>query len=390
MHVLGQTDFQGYCSLKSGVRKGLSQLLRLCLVLNSKPRLSMFSKQIIQCERRGVILSVIRIRDVAKYAKVSPSTVSRTLTGSAYVDPEKKARVLKAVKELNYKPNMAARVLKKGHSKLIGLVIPDITNPFYPEVVQHLENYALMHDYSMILCDSRGDSEKEAIYFQSLRDLFVDGIFYLAATENVDHIKPYVGEIPLVIINRDFDINAPCINIDNQDAAHQAMGHLLENGHRNILVMISGTERQYNQNRLEGVELALRDYDMTLDDIKIVRGIGTESDALEKVYEVMRGPDRPTGIFLFNDFMAFGVYKGIRKAGFHIPDDVSIVGFDDIPHMKFLDPSLTTIRHAVKDVSSIIFDTLLEQMESNTIAEHSYVEYPCELVIRDSVRDIRS
>lgn len=334
-------------------------------------------------------MSVIRIGDVAKHARVSPSTVSRALNGSAYVDPEKKSRVFQAVKELNYKPNMAARVLKKGHSKLIGLVIPDITNPFYPEVVQHLENYALIHDYSMILCDSRGDSEKEAIYFQSLRDLFVDGIFYIAATEKVDHIKPYVGEIPLVVINRDFDISAPCINIDNEGAARQAVSHLLENGHRNILVMISGTDRQYNQTRLDGVELALKDYNMTLDDIKIIRGIGTESDALERAYEAMQCSDRPTGIFLFNDFMAYGVYKGIRKAGLHIPYDVSIVGFDDIPHMKYLDPSLTTIRHAIMDVSSLIFDTLLEQMESNTVADYSYIEYPCQLVVRDSVRDIR-
>ena len=119
------------------------------------------------------------IRDVAKYAGVSPSTVSRALSGAAFVEPETKEKVLKAVSDLNYKPSLAARSLKRGGSRLIGLIIPDITNPYFPEAVKYMELRAAEAGYSLILCDSLGDVEKERDYFERLKYLFVDGILYI-------------------------------------------------------------------------------------------------------------------------------------------------------------------------------------------------------------------
>lgn len=328
------------------------------------------------------------IRDVAKYAGVSPSTVSRALSGAAFVEPETKERVLKAVNDLNYKPNLAARSLKKGGSRLIGLIIPDIMNPYYPEVVRHMESCAAKAGYSLILCDALGDGEKEREYFETLKYLFVDGILYIASTENIDHVKPYVGEIPMIVVNRVFDVDAPCINIDNVDAAYQAVNCLAVNGHRKIALYISNKARQYNRERLEGALKAFRENGIKNHEKYIVSDVESEEDAYYKTLELMRRKDRPTGIFMFNDFMAYGVYRGITKSGLKIPDDISVVGFDDIPQVKYLDPPLTTLRHSLADTADIIFQRLMEQIKTQTCAPGSLTLFKGRLIERESVRKL--
>lgn len=328
------------------------------------------------------------IRDVAKYAGVSPSTVSRALSGAAFVEPETKRKVLEAVNVLNYKPNLAARSLKRGGSKLIGLIIPDIMNPYYPEVVKYMEACASDAGYSLILCDALGNVEKEKEYFETLKYLFVDGILYIASTEKIEHVKPYIGDIPMVIINRTFALDAPCINIDNCDAAYQGVKHLAENGHRKIALYINDKERQYNRERLEGCKKVFAEYGIHDYEKYIVRDVESEDDAYQKTLEMMQRSDRPTAIFMFNDFMAYGVYRGITKSGYRIPVDISVVGFDDIPHVKYLDPPLTTVRHSLADTSEIIFSKLEEQMRTQTCAPGSQTYYKGRLIERESVKPI--
>ena len=328
------------------------------------------------------------IRDVAKYAGVSPSTVSRALSGVAFVEPATKEKVMKAVSALNYKQNLAARSLKKGGSRLIGLIIPDIMNPYYPEVVKYMEVCASEAGYSLILCDALGDVNKEKEYFETLKYLFVDGILYIASTENIEHVKPYIGEIPMVVVNRTFDVDAPCINIDNVDAAYQAVSYLTKNGHRKIALYINDKDRQYNKERLAGCLKALEESGIKDYESYIVRDVESEDDAYDKTLVLMEREEKPTAVFMFNDFMAYGVYRGIRKSGLRIPDDVSVVGFDDIPQVKYLDPPLTTLRHSVADTSKVIFEKLMEQIRSQTCAHGSQVYYKGRLIIRESVRDI--
>ena len=331
---------------------------------------------------------MVGIRDVAKYAGVSPSTVSRALSGAAYGEPEKKAKILKAGSELNYKPNLAARSLKRGGSRLIGLIIPDIMNPYYPEVVKYMEVCAMEAGYSLILCDALGDAKKEEEYFATLKYLFVDGILYIASTENIEHVKPYIGDIPMVIVNRTFDVDAPCINIDNVDASYQAVKYLAGKGHRKIALYINDKDRQYNRERLAGClkvfeEYGIRDYGKYM-----VKDVESEDDAYVKTLELMKAEDRPTAVFMFNDFMAFGVYRGITKSGLQIPDDISVVGFDDIPSVKYLDPPLTTQRHSLPHTTDVIFEKLAEQMRSQTCAPASRTYFKGRLIVRESVREI--
>ena len=333
---------------------------------------------------------MVGIRDVAKYAGVSPSTVSRALSGVAFVEPETKEKVMRAVSDLNYKPNLAARSLKKGGSRLIGLIIPDIMNPYYPEVVKYMETCATKAGYSLILCDALGDVKKEKEYFETLKYLFVDGIPYIASTEDIEHVRPYTGDIPMVIVNRIFDVDAPCINIDNVDAAYQAVKCLTENGHKKIALYISDKDRQYNRERLEGALKAMSEYGITDYEKYIIRNVGSEDDAYYRTLELMRSEERPTGIFMFNDFLAYGVYRGIAKSGMRIPDSISVVGFDDIPQVKYLDPPLTTLRHSLADTAELIFERLMEQIKTQTCAHGSKTYFKGRLIERESVKRLEA
>ena len=331
---------------------------------------------------------VVGIKAVAEYSGVSPSTVSRTLSGSAYVEPATRKKVLEAVKKLNYKPNMAARTLKAGGNRLIGLIIPDIVNPYYPQIVKTLEDLALQAGYSIILCDARGDVEREKTYFEAFQHLCVDGILYVPSTENVDAAREYADRIPMVIINRTFDINVPCINIDNRDAAHTAVRYLIENGHRRIAVCVNNTHQQYNAERMEGAQKAFEESDITAYRDYLMENVLDEEDAYQRTLEMMKREDRPTAVFVFNDNMALSVYRGILDCGLRIPDDVSVVGFDDIPYAQYMAPPLTTIRHATYDTLKIIFDHLKQQIDTREFGEGSITYYKAKLVVRNSVRRI--
>lgn len=325
------------------------------------------------------------IKDVAEYCGVSLSTVSRTMTGSAKVAPETRQKVLQAIKKLNYKPNMTAQMLKSGSARLIGLIIPDIVNPYYPQIVKTLEDLAMEAGYSIILCDAQGDAKREKNYFDTLQRLCVDGILYVPSTENIEFVREYAERIAMVIINRTFDINVPCINICNEEATGLAIRYLLGMGHRKIALYMNNTHRQYNAERLRGCEKAFEEAGVT-DYKSFIIGELDEDSVYEKTVELIRRKDRPTAIFMFNDNMAFGVYRGILDCGLRIPEDISVMGFDDIPTAKYMAPPLTTIRHATYDTLKVIFNNLMYQIKTREFGEGSITYYKAKLVERQSVK----
>lgn len=193
----------------------------------------------------------------------------------------------------------------------------------------------------------------------------------------------------MVIINRTFDINAPCINICNEEATNTAIRYLLNMGHRKIALYMNNTHRQYNVERLRGCEKAFENAGVTDYKPFIQRDLD-EDDIYEKTVRLMNLPDRPTAVFMFNDNMAFGVYRGILDCGLHIPDDVSVMGFDDIPTAKYMAPPLTTIRHATYDTLKVIFNNLMYQINTREFGEGSITYYKAKLVERQSVRRIEN
>lgn len=327
------------------------------------------------------------IRDVANHARVSPSTVSRVLSGNAFVEPETKNRVLRAIKDLNYRPNLAARSLKQGNSKLIGLIIPDITNPYYPELVKSIGLVAGRAGYSMVLCEALGSIEKEKQFFKALMNLFVDGIIYIASTNEIEHVKPYISKIPLVFLNRFFEVDVPCININNEKAAYEAINYLVERGHKKISILINNTKHQYNQERLRGAVRSLTEHSIVDYERYLVRGIDSIDDVYEKTTKLLESNNKPTAIFIFNDYLSPGVYKAVNKRGLRIPEDISVMGFDDTPQVRYLSPSLTTVRHPSADHAQFIFDVLMK--ERNSSGTQNNVTYFDGIIIeRESVKTI--
>ena len=330
------------------------------------------------------------IKDVAEYCGVSLSTVSRTMTGSAKVAPETRQKVLQAIKKLNYKPNMTAQMLKSGSARLIGLIIPDIVNPYYPQIVKTLEDLAMEAGYSIILCDAQGDAKREKNYFDTLQRLCVDGILYVPSTENIEFVREYAERIAMVIINRTFDINAPCINICNEEATGLAIRYLLGMGHRKIALYMNNTHRQYNAERLRGCEKVFEEACVT-DYKPFIIGELDEDSVYEKTVELIRRKDRPTAIFMFNDNMAFGVYRGILDCGLRIPDDVSVMGFDDIPFASAFLPALTTIHCPAAETGRLAALMMLDILNNNANNSMAVsMNLTPSLVIRDSVRAIQA
>ena len=329
------------------------------------------------------------IRDVAAEAGVSISTVSRVLSGTVFVEPETKKRVQKAVKDLDYKPNLAARSLKRGNSKLLGLIIPDITNAYYPELVNNINAVASKYGYSIILCETMGDVDREKQFFETLKYFFVSGIIYIASTDDISFVEQYIGEIPIVFLNRFFDVSAPCINVKNEESTYEATKYLIEKGHRRIAVIIGSIMRQYNQERLEGVKKAFEESGITGYEKYILYNVDGISSAYEKTMELLKLSEPPTAFFLFSDYLATGVYNGISSSGFSIPKDISVMGFDDTPQAKYLIPPLTTIRHPCVEKAEEIFSILME--ESKSIGKQKkWVSYDGIFIERESVAEAKN
>ena len=182
------------------------------------------------------------------------------------------------------------------------------------------------------------------------------------------------GGIPMVIINRTFDINAPCINICNDEATRHAARYLLERGHRRIAVLSNNTQRQYNDERMRGCTLAFEEAGCDEYQQYLVTNLEDEDDIYRRTVELMKRETRPTAILVFNDNMAMCVYQAIADCGLRIPDDVSVVGFDDIPTAKYMPPPLTTIRHATYDTLKIIFNNLMYQIKTREFGKSSFAE----------------
>lgn len=305
------------------------------------------------------------IRDVAKLAGVSPSTVSRALSQKVNVDDETRKRVLDAVQELNYKPNLAARSLKDTGCRLLGLVIPDIQNPYYPKIVKYIEEYAGNKGYSVILCDTFERKEKEVEFFKTLKRLKVEGILFLPSTEETDHISPYIGTVPMVMINRKFDLGVTCVLGDDYAGGYEVGKYLLELGHRRIACLMNDKKRQYNPERLDGFCRAFREYGADDATYQVIKDVSSVEDASRKMTEVLLQKDRPTAVFVFNDNLVSGVYHAAYELGVKIPDELSVVGYDDTLSSQYMVPPLTTYEHPAKEIAQMALNLLDQEIQEN-------------------------
>jgi LacI family transcriptional regulator len=306
---------------------------------------------------RGRIAGTPTIRDVATRAGVSTATVSRVLAGIGTARPETRERVAEAARELDYRPSGIARSLKLRTTRTLGLIVTDIENPYFPQLVRVIEDAARADGYAVLLCNADDDPDREAGYLDLLVERRVDGIIIAASGLGSHHREWLAGTpLPVVLVNTVAEgVPLPAIVSDNRAGGRLAVEHLLELGHRRIGHVTAAPRNVDAPDRLAGARDAIAgdggELVVASGEPGVVGGERAMRDLLER-------SARLTAVFAYNDLMAIGAMRAIRAQGRRVPEDVSVVGFDDVDLAAYVDPSLTTIAQSTAEMGRWAFDTL--------------------------------
>jgi LacI family transcriptional regulator len=306
------------------------------------------------------------IKDVAAAAKVSVATVSRVLNSNGYVNEDTKKRVLDAIAELNYVPNEVARSLFKKQSKTIALIVPDIKNPFFPEVARAIEDVMSSQEYTLILCNSDEKFEKEIMYLDAMKHKYVDGIIIVTSTLTPKHIEK--RDIPIVALDRPISEDIPSVSVNNFVGARKAVQYLKEIGCRKI-AHIRGPHTIINADeRFRGYMEEVENESWFCHDL-VVDGEHNINETTEATKELLKKHSDIDGIFAGNDYMAVGVLKAAEQLGIRIPEDLSLVGFDGIQLSQLTSPELTTMAQPIYQLGYTAAELLLEMIEGKPISK---------------------
>lgn len=327
------------------------------------------------------------MKDIARLAGVSTSTVSHVINKSRFVSDEIAERVNNAAQQLNYAPSALARSLKMNRTKTIGMLVTTSTNPFFGEVVKGVERSCYHQGYNLILCNTEGDNQRMKASINTLLQKRVDGLLLMCSTlegERLDVFDRY-PDIPIVVMDWGPILFASDKIQDNSlQGGYMAAKHLIESGHKEIGCITGPLIRHQAQMRYEGYKRALAEAGIAINPDWIV-----ESDfeceggyqAFEKLYQ--RGK-LPSALFVSNDMMAMGVIQAANQRGLRVPDDLSLIGYDDVHIAKFMTPALTTIHQPKYRLGKAAVDTLLYRLENpDTTAQ--VVQLEPTLVVRSSV-----
>jgi len=288
----------------------------------------------------------VTIKDIAKIAGVSMNTVSRAFNNKPDISKETKERILKIAQELGYVKNFTASSLKQKESKIIGVVISDSANPFYAETLKGIEAAARKYGYQIILCNTERDYRIEKEMIRILIGRRVDGLIIGPVQTGYEDIKMLEDmKFPTVILGRHFeDIEIDEIYNNEVKGGYLATKHLIERGRRKIVMLNGFLEISAARMRLEGYKKALFDYGIDFDESGVLIGDIDFISGYERTLDLIERKKEFDAIFCYNDMIAFGAVKALREKGFKIPEDVSIVGYDDVLYSELIDPPLTTVR----------------------------------------------
>jgi LacI family transcriptional regulator len=304
------------------------------------------------------------MRDVAERASVSVTTVSHVVNKTRPVSDELRQRVLTAMDELGYQPNLLARSLRRGHTHTIGMIVPDSTNPFFAEVARGVEDTSFKQGYSVILCNSDGDLDKEVFYANVLAERRVDGILFVAAGISTEQIRDLQARrMPVVVVDREIpDVAVDSVLADNARGGKSATRYLIDLGHRRIGCIVGPSDVTPSAERITGYRQALDEGGIPVDEALIVKGDFQYESGYQAACQLLAMDDPPTAIFACNDLMAVGAISAAAEVGRRVPAELSVVGFDDVSLASFANPPLTTILQPKHEMGVIAATMLLERM----------------------------
>jgi len=327
----------------------------------------------------------VRIKDVARRAGVSSATVSRVLANKPHVSEEVRQRVLAAVEELGYQPSRVARSLRVQRSRIIGLIISDIENPFFTSLVRAVEDVAYEHQYAVFLCNSDEDIEKEKLYIDLMRAEKVAGVV-ISATRETDNPCQRLTDanIPVVAVDRRIlDLEVDTVVVDNVGATFDLVSHLINDGHRRIGAVIGSPVATTGRERREGYLQALKAHDLPILPHLIRTGLPKEAVGYRLTGELLALSDRPTALFTGNNLLTVGALRAIHERGLRIPEDIALVAFDELDWMSLVKPNLTVVAQPTYELGRTAANLLLKRIEDSTLPPQEVVLSPT-LLVRQS------
>lgn len=336
------------------------------------------------------------LSDIAATIGVAPMTVSRAVNGTGYVSEAMRERIMKAVTKMNYRPNGLARNLKRQRTETVGLVLGDISNPYSTEIANAVRESLSARGFNLFICISEHSAKEDIAAFDSLVDHNVDGIIVATRSNNEgDERLAGIAErnVPLVVVGRDFHHDmVDSVSADNFAGGFEATQHLIDLGHKRIAFIGASFTDRGKLKRLQGYLAALTENGLPIDERLITGrketasespGYSTEKIGYEAMKRLLSLPKRPTAIFARNDFTAVGAMTAIKEAGFSIPKDVAVVGFDDTPLALHTLPPLTTVRQPMRLQGQLAAELLLKRISGKENETETRV-LECELIVRQS------
>lgn len=332
------------------------------------------------------------LKDVATTCGVSSTAVSLVLNNKPSNLSEKtKQLITDTAKALGYRPDPTARSLATKKTNTIGVIIPDISNAFFSEAVRHIQIELSKYGYDMFLCNSEEKFSNDLKYLELLMSRNVDGLILTMSAESItpthqEAIKSILNDskIPFVLFDRFFDGIESKVFVDNEASGYDMAKHLIANGHKEIGVITGPLMLNSSRDRLKGVQKALDEAGLSLKKDNIVTGFYDMETGRIGAKQLL---NKVTAIFAFNDLQAFGVIDSAKDMGIRIPDDVSLVGFDDIFYSAILETRLTTVRQPIYDMSKAISTLLMKMVQD--IHHHEEIRLPATLIQRSSVKNIK-
>jgi LacI family transcriptional regulator len=331
---------------------------------------------------------VVTIRDIANAVGVSKMTVSRALNNKPRVSAETKAKVLKAAKELNYIPNRLARSLATQETEMLGVIVTNSANPYYAELIRGIEDTASANSYSVVLCSTDEDADKERTCLRLLKERRADGLILTPTQKSTKEILALKEEnVTFVLMNRRFtEIKTDYVLSDNIEGSYLAVTHLIQVGHKRIAHIGGPEEISTAEERLIGYKNALRQNNIDFDAELFVRSELKPENMDSLVSKLLTLEQKPTAIFVYNDFLAIGVLAALKDRGLRMPDDIAVVGYDDIEVASILE--LTTVSQMRYELGKRAVQILLKRIRNREVSDasdevHEVVLKP-KLVIRAS------
>jgi LacI family transcriptional regulator len=328
------------------------------------------------------------VHDVAQHAGVSTSTVSHVLNGTRFVSDELRERVMAAMRELDYTPNAAARMLTLKRSHTIGLIVSDIRNPFFASVARGVEDVAQERGYTLVLCNSDENADRETACLNALETRAVDGVLLASAGVADEHLSRLVkAGFPIVLVDRDLpELGAPAVLLDNEGAAYSAVRHLITRGHRRIAMISGRAAISTTTERIAGYRRALQEAGIKVDDRLVVSGASTSEGGAIATNAVLEVRPRPTAIFSGNNLMSIGALQTIANHGLSVPEELALVGFDDFPFpwSDAFRPHLTTVAQPTYELGRRAAELLVQRLKAVSSGVAERVVLDGQLVVRES------